>query len=48
MVLADRFLDHNSQVKQLTEAGLTAKDIVAAAIGALGVPARAVQIAPAG
>ncbi len=36
MVLPDRFIDHNSQPRQLAEAGLTAKDIVAAATGALG------------
>jgi len=48
MALPDRFLDHDSQAKQLAAAGLTAKDIVAAALGALGVPARLVQVAPAG
>jgi 1-deoxy-D-xylulose-5-phosphate synthase len=31
MVLPDRFIDHDSQAKQLMEAGLVAKDIVAAA-----------------
>jgi 1-deoxy-D-xylulose-5-phosphate synthase len=36
MVLPDRFIDHNSQPKQLAEAGLAAKDIVAAAVGAIG------------
>ena len=36
MVLPDRFIDHDSQPKQLAEARLTAKDIVAAALGALG------------
>ncbi len=48
MALPDRFLDHDSQAKQLAAAGLTAKDIVAAALGALGVPARLAQVAPAG
>ena len=48
MVLPDRFIDHDSQAKQLAAAGLTVKDIVAAAIDALGMPARAAQIAPAG
>ncbi len=48
MVLPDRFLDHDSQAKQLAAAGLTAKDIVAMALGALGVPARLAQVAPAG
>ena len=48
MALPDRFLDHDSQAKQLAAAGLTAKDIVAAALGALGMPARLAQVAPAG
>jgi 1-deoxy-D-xylulose-5-phosphate synthase len=48
MTLPDRFIDHNSQAKQLAEAGLTAKDIVAAALNALGVPERMARIAPAG
>ena len=37
MVLPDRFIDHDSQPKQLVEAGLTAKDIVAAVLSALGI-----------
>ncbi len=36
MVLPDRFIDHESQPRQLAEAGLTAKDIVATALEALG------------
>ncbi len=46
LTLPDRFIDHHSQPKQLTEAGLTSRDIVAAAMGCLGldlagvVPAR--------
>lgn len=48
MVLPDRFIDHDSQAKQLAEAGLTAKDIVAAALDALGVPELLARIAPAG
>ena len=36
MVLPDRFIDHDSPAKQLAEAGLSAKDIVATASGALG------------
>jgi 1-deoxy-D-xylulose-5-phosphate synthase len=36
MVLPDRFLEHDSQAKQMAAAGLTARDIVAAAVGALG------------
>ena len=42
MVLPDRFIDHDSQSKQLAEAGLTAKHIVAAALGAIGIDAGAV------
>ena len=37
MVLPDRFIDHDTQPKQLAAAGLAAKDIVAAAVEALGV-----------
>jgi 1-deoxy-D-xylulose-5-phosphate synthase len=36
MALPDRFIDHNSPAAQLIDAGLTAKDIVAHALGALG------------
>ena len=36
MVLPDRFIEQDSQAKQMIEAGLTAKDIVAAVLGALG------------
>ena len=36
MILPDIFIDHDSQAKQLIQAGLTAKDIVAAATNALG------------
>ncbi|HQT74021.1 MAG TPA: 1-deoxy-D-xylulose-5-phosphate synthase [Acidiphilium sp.] len=36
MVLPDRFIDHNTPAAQLIDAGLTAKDIVAHALGALG------------
>ncbi|MHB1302649.1 MAG: 1-deoxy-D-xylulose-5-phosphate synthase [Acidiphilium sp.] len=36
MTLPDRFIDHNSPAAQLIEAGLTAKDIVAHALAALG------------
>jgi 1-deoxy-D-xylulose-5-phosphate synthase len=41
MVLPDRFIDHDSQPKQLAAAGLSAKDIVAAALGAFGIDAAA-------
>ena len=36
MMLPDVFIDHDSQAKQLAQAGLSAKDIVGAAINALG------------
>ncbi len=36
MVLPDRFIDHDSQAKQLVEARLTHKDIVATVLSALG------------
>jgi 1-deoxy-D-xylulose-5-phosphate synthase len=37
MVMPDLFLDHDSQAKQLAEAGLSAKDIVSVALSAMGV-----------
>ena len=37
MTLPDVFIDHDSQAKQLIQAGLTAKDIVQTAIDALGI-----------
>jgi hypothetical protein len=36
MVLPDRFIDHDTQPRQIAEAGLAPKDIAAAAMGALG------------
>ena len=36
MILPDRFIEHDSQTKQLIQAGLTAKDIVNAALNAMG------------
>jgi 1-deoxy-D-xylulose-5-phosphate synthase len=36
MVLPDRFIDHDSQAKQLAEAGLAVRDIVTAAMTAVG------------
>jgi 1-deoxy-D-xylulose-5-phosphate synthase len=36
MVLPDRFIDHNSPAAQLTDAKLTAKDIVATTLAAMG------------
>jgi 1-deoxy-D-xylulose-5-phosphate synthase len=48
MVLPDRFIDHDSQPKQLIEAGLTARDIVAAVLAALGIDRPAQQVLTAG
>jgi 1-deoxy-D-xylulose-5-phosphate synthase len=39
MVLPDVYMDHDSQARQLTIAGLTARDIVATALTALGLTA---------
>ena len=39
MVLADKFIDHDSQAKQIAEAGLSARDIVAAGLAAFGIEA---------
>jgi 1-deoxy-D-xylulose-5-phosphate synthase len=36
MVLPDVFIDHDSQAKQIAQAGLSAKDIVATALAAIG------------
>jgi 1-deoxy-D-xylulose-5-phosphate synthase len=36
MTLPDRFIDHDTQARQLAEAGLAARNIVAAVLGALG------------
>jgi 1-deoxy-D-xylulose-5-phosphate synthase len=48
MTLPDRFIDHDTQPKQLIEAGLTARDIVAAVLGALGIDRAAQQVLTAG
>jgi 1-deoxy-D-xylulose-5-phosphate synthase len=37
MVMPDVFIDHDSQARQLAEAGLSAKDIVAVALSAMGI-----------
>jgi 1-deoxy-D-xylulose-5-phosphate synthase len=42
MALPDRFIDHNAQPKQIAEAGLSAKDIVIAALNAFGIDAGAI------
>ena len=41
MVMPDLFIDHDSQAKQLAKAGLSAKDIVAVALRAMGIEATA-------
>jgi 1-deoxy-D-xylulose-5-phosphate synthase len=48
MTLPDRFIDHDSQPKQLIEAGLTARDIVSAVLAALGIDRAAHQALTAG
>jgi 1-deoxy-D-xylulose-5-phosphate synthase len=40
MVFPDRFIDHNSPAAQITEAGLSAKDMVAVALKALGMTSK--------
>ncbi len=35
--MPDRFIDHDSQARQLTEAGLSARDIVDVALAAVGI-----------
>jgi len=42
MTLPDVFIDHDSQAKQLIQAGLTARDIVQTAINAIGLIASTV------
>ena len=39
MVMPDIFIDHESQTKQIAEAGLSARDIVAAGLAAFGIEA---------
>jgi 1-deoxy-D-xylulose-5-phosphate synthase len=39
MVMVDKFIDHDSQAKQLIEAGLSARDIVVAGLAAFGIEA---------
>ncbi|MBN8904250.1 MAG: 1-deoxy-D-xylulose-5-phosphate synthase, partial [Rhodospirillales bacterium] len=39
MVMPDIFIDHDSQAKQIAVAGLSAKDIVATALSAIGIDA---------
>ena len=47
MTLPDRFIDHNAPATQMSEAGLTAKDIVATALSALKPSKAATLAAPA-
>ena len=48
MTLPDRFIDHNTPAGQIIEAGLSAKDIVATVMGALGKDeAKATLLVPA-
>ena len=35
--MPDMFIDHDSQAKQLAEAGLSARDIVSVALAAVGI-----------
>jgi 1-deoxy-D-xylulose-5-phosphate synthase len=37
MVMPDRYIDHDTQSRQLAEAHLSAKDIVATALSAMGI-----------
>jgi 1-deoxy-D-xylulose-5-phosphate synthase len=39
MVMPDKFIDHDSQSKQLAEAGLAVRDIVTAGLAAFGIEA---------
>ena len=48
MVLPDRFIDHDTQTRQIAEAGLAPKDIIATVLGALGIPARTVPLGAVG
>ncbi len=41
MVVPDRFIEHDTQARQLADAGLTARDIIATVLGALGQDATA-------
>ena len=48
MSLPDRFIDHDSQARQLAEAGLTPRDIVQVALDAVGVANAAAHVKSAG
>ena len=39
MTMADKFIDHDSQTKQLAEAGLSVRDIVETGLAAFGIEA---------
>jgi 1-deoxy-D-xylulose-5-phosphate synthase len=47
MVMPDVFIDHDSQPKQLAEAGLSARDIVSVALAAMGVKTPSTSTTPA-
>ena len=47
MTLPDRFIDHDTQPKQLADANLTHKDIVETVLNALGAEGRVAQQVPA-
>jgi hypothetical protein len=46
MVMPDLFIDHDSQPKQLAEAGLSAKDIVSVALTAMGIATTGARATP--
>jgi hypothetical protein len=46
MVMPDVFIDHDSQSKQLAEAGLSAKDIVTVALSAMGIETPSTRTTP--
>ena len=48
MVLPDRLIEHDTQPRQLADAGLSAKDIVATALAAFGIAEKRSQTASAG
>jgi len=48
MILPDRLIEHDTQPRQLADAGLSAKDIVATALAAFGIAEKRSQTASAG
>jgi hypothetical protein len=47
MTLPDRFIDHDSHQRQIAAAGLAARDIVHAAVNAMGGLREALKAVPA-